>query len=184
MILALWAVPACFLAGIGARDQMVVAGLTARLGRHGGLLLAGMLTAALTSGLAAWAGGIIAAQTGPGARRMLACGALIAAGLAMGRHRPMVLPREPTRSLFAAMLVLAMRQVADAGRWLVLATALLVDRPLGAGVYGALGTGLALLAGWIAGEGLLRKEKRLYGARRWAGAIIAGVAIAGMAKGM
>jgi hypothetical protein len=90
---ALWAMVGCFLAGIGARDQMLVAALTARLGRHGGLLMMGAITGALASGFAAWFSGEMAAQMTYPARLVLACFALIAAGGEALLFRPSFRPR-------------------------------------------------------------------------------------------
>jgi len=169
---ALWAMLGCFLAGMGARDQMVVAGLTARLGRHAGLLVLGLLTAALASGLAAWASGEIAAQMTYPARWVLACFALAAAGGESLLFKPKITPKEPTRSLFAAALVLMMHQIADAGRFLVFAIALLADFPLAAAVGGAVGTGFALLLGWLAAGAMLKAGSGMIALRRTAGVLL------------
>jgi len=177
---ALWAMVGCFLAGIGARDQMVVAGLTARLGRHPGLLALGFLTAALASGFAAWASGEIAAQMSYPARAILACFALAAAGVESLVFKPRITPKEPTRSLFAAALVLVTQQAADGARFLVFAVALLADFPLAAAVGGAVGTGFALLLGWLAAGVMLEAGSGIVAIRRWAGAILLGAGL-GMA---
>ena len=172
----LWAMIGCFLAGIGARDQMLVAALTARLGRHRGLLAMAMLTGALASGFAAWASGEIAMELTYPARLVLACFALAAAGCESLLFKPAFKAKEPTRSLFAAGLVLLMQQAADASRFLVFALALMVDAPLQAGAGGAVGTGFALIMGWLGGQTLLDREGGIITIRRWAGTILLGTA--------
>lgn len=169
---ALWAMLGCFLAGIGARDQMLVAALTARLGRHGGLLLMGVITGALASGLAAWFSGEMAARMSYPARLVLACFALAAAGAEAVVFRPSFKAREPTRSLFAAALVLLMHQAADAARFIVLALALAGDAPVPAAAGGAAGTGFALTLGWLGADAMLDAQGGLVQIRRWAGAIL------------
>ncbi len=173
----LWAMIGCFLAGIGARDQMLVAALTARLGRHRGLVLMAMLTGALASAFAAWASGEIAMELTYPARLVLACFAVAAAGLESLLFKPKFKAKEPTRSLFAAGLVLLMQQAADAGRFLVFALALMVEAPLQAGAGGAVGTGFAVIMGWLAGQALLDREGGIIQIRRWAGTVLLGVGV-------
>jgi len=174
---ALWAMVGCFLAGIGARDQMLVAALTARLGRHGGLLMMGAITGALASGFAAWFSGEMAAQMTYPARLVLACFALVAAGGEALLFRPSFKAKEPTRSLFAAALVLLMQQAADAARFIVLAVALVGDAPIPAAAGGAVGTGFTLLLGWLASDAMLDAQGGIVQIRRWAGAVLLGVGI-------
>lgn len=181
---ALWALCACFLAGIGARDQMLVAALTARLGRHGGLLLMGCITGAMACALAAFAAREIAGAMPHPARLVLACFALAAGGLESLLVQPRFTASEPTRSLFAAALVLLMVQAMDAARFLVLAIALASDAPVQAAVGGAAGTLFALVLGWLAAEALLDAQGSLASIwivriRRVAGGLLlaAGVAL-------
>ena len=178
MSAALLAALACCAAGIGARDQMLVAALSARLGRHTGLLMLALLAAALTSALAAGAGQAMAAFITYPARCALSALALAVAGLSALLLHPKAAPKEPTRSLFAATLALVMLQTLDSARWLVLAIALLADDGRIVAAGGALGSGLALLLGWLAGGAMLRKGAALAAWRRWAG--VAGLAVAGM----
>lgn len=178
MNIALWAMLGCFLAGMGARDQMLVAALTARLGRHGGLLLMGAISGALASALAAWFSREIAAQMAYPARLVLACFALVAAGGEALLFRPRFKAKEPTRSLFAAALVLLIHQAADAGRFIVLALALLGDAPIPAAAGGAVGTFFALLLGFLASGAMLDAQGGIVQIRRWAGALLLGVGLA------
>lgn len=169
---ALWAMCACFLAGIGARDQMLVAALTARLGRHGGLLLMGGITGAIACALAAFATREIAGGMTYPARLVLACFALAAGGLESLLVKPGFKAREPTRSLFAAGLVLLMHQVADAARFLVLAIALASGALVPAAVGGAVGTLFALALGWLAAEAMLDAHGGIVPLRRVAGGLL------------
>lgn len=182
---ALWAMLACFLAGIGARDQMLLAALTHKLGRHGALLLIAALTASLTSALAAYLSVEIAAALTYPARLVLACMALAAAGaeslLFKPKFAPKLKPREPTRSLFAAALVLAMHQGADAARLLVFAIAMLGSGPIPAASGGALGSLFAATMGWLAAGALLDAQGGIITIRRWAGAALLG---AGLGMGL
>jgi hypothetical protein len=173
----LWALLSCLLAGIGARDQMLVAALTARLGRHGGLLLMGCITGALASGFAAWATQEIAGQMTYPARLVLACFALAAAGVESLVFQPKFKAKEPTRSLFAAAIVLLSQQAADAARFLVLAIALVTDAPVPAAVGGAMGTGGTLLLGWLAAGEMLDAQSGIVTIRRWAGTVLLGVGV-------
>jgi hypothetical protein len=174
---ALWAMLGCFLAGIGARDQMLVAALTARLGRHGGLLLMGALTGTLASCFVAWASVEIALSLSYPARLVMACFALGAAGFESLVFKPKFKAKEPTRSLFAAALVLLMQQAADASRFLVFAIAMLTDAPIPAAAGGAVGTAFALTMGWLAAGAMLDAQSGITQIRRWAGAVLLGVGV-------
>lgn len=176
----LYALIACFLAGLGARDQMLVATLSARLGRHGGLLVAALITAAMATGVAVWAGQTIAPTLSPEARAVLAAMALVAGGLESLVLTPGPPPRQPTRSLFAAGLVLGALQVFDATRFIALAIALATDMPASAGLGALAGNGAALTLGWLAAEDLAGRRRQAAWARRGAGALLllAGLATA------
>lgn len=64
--------------------------------------------------------------------------------------------QEPTRSLVAITLVLLSRQFGDAARFLVFAIAAATGAPVLAGIGGALGGGVAITIGWMAGGELER----------------------------
>jgi len=103
---------AALLLGLGARDQMLVAGLSLRLGKRLSLLLTVLTASALTSAVAIWAGEALARPSSP----LLAGFALIFAGLEMVLRRPGPVPVEPTRSLGAMGLAFAFVQIFDAVR--------------------------------------------------------------------
>ena len=167
---------ATLLAGMGARDQVLVAVLTDKLGRRRSILLIACLTGAMACGFAAWATQEFAAQLNRPARMVLACFALAAGGLESLIIGPRRRAKEPTRSLFAAALVLLFDQIVDASRFLVLAIALATD-PISAGLGGALGNATSLMLGWLGAGPLLGAAGGLRTARRWAGGLLLIVAI-------
>ena len=115
----LFAFIAALLAGIGARDQLTVAGLAARNGQKLSLLVVAMLTAAVTAGIAGWAAGMVLPVIAGNARagQFLLGVALGFAGLEMLLLRARALPQEPTQSLGAAGIVLTAYQLTDAARF-------------------------------------------------------------------
>lgn len=165
----LFALIACVLASLGARDQALVAALRGAQGPRPALLLVALATAAACTALAAWAGAKLLADLAPHQRGLVAALGLLAAGGEMLLLRAPRTPAEPTRSLFAAGVVLLAHQLTDAARLLVLALATATAAPVTAGLGGLVGSGAALAAGWIA-PGL---PPRLLAPRRWAGAVLA-----------
>ncbi len=172
---ALFALIACALAGIGARDQVLVAGLAARNGPHPGLLVIALLSSMLTAGIAAFAAQAALPLLAADARQLLAAMALGLAGAEMVLARPVRLGAEPTHSLGAAALVLFAQQLTDAARFVVFALAVGTGAPIAAGAGGAIGGAAAVAAGWLAGEDLLKL--RLTVVRRVAGAGLLVVAV-------
>ncbi len=166
---------ACALAGIGARDQVLVARLVERLGERPALLLVAVLTGAMASAAAAWGAWHIAETMPMPARILLAAVALAVAGaegLFLRLPRP---PREPTRSLGAAALVLLAGQLTDSSRFLIFAIAVATTSPGPVGVGGTLGGAAALAIGWASGG-------RLFGTwvgrfRRVIGALLIAIAL-------
>lgn len=161
----LFALIACVLASLGARDQALVASLRAVQGPRPALLLVTLAAAAATTALAAWAGARLLADLAPHQRGLAAALGLLAAGgemLLLGTPRA---PTEPTRSLFAALVVLLAHQVTDAARLLVLTLAVATAAPVPAGLGGFMGSAAALAAGWLAPA----LPPRLRTARRLAG---------------
>ncbi|PLK27588.1 hypothetical protein [Novosphingobium sp. TH158] len=165
----LFAFLACLLASLGARDQLLVAQMSARQGARPGLLIVALAVTALTCAAAAWLATTLSGQVpGSGAKMIFAGIALVLAGgeaLLLGAKRP---PEEPTQSLFAAGLVIAAQQVTDAVRFMVLALALLSAAPVTAAL-GAIASGaVALATAWtapeIAGHPLMPRLRRIAGA--------------------
>ena len=175
---ALFALIACALAGIGARDQLLVAGLAARNGSRPGLLVVALLSSISTAGIAAFAAQAVLPLLAADARQLLAALALGLAGAEMLLAKPARLGAEPTHSLGATAIVLLAQQLTDAARFLVFALAVGTGAPLAAGAGGAIGGAAAVAAGWLAGDDLL--TLRLTLVRRVAGAVLLVVA-AGLA---
>ena len=168
----LFALLGAFLAGIGARDQMLLAALTRATGRRPMLVGLALLSSVLATAFAAWSAGEIAATLDRSARLILAAVALGAAGAESLLLAPRKLPREPTRSLGAALLVMAYHQVTDAARFLVLAIAVATQDPYAAGIGGAAGAAIALALGVGEAHTLLEAARGLRIMRRLAGGLL------------
>jgi putative Ca2+/H+ antiporter (TMEM165/GDT1 family) len=179
----LFAFAAVALVSLGGRDQLLVARLAQRLGRSGGLLAIGALASALSALLMAAAGLAMALLVeGPAADVLVAFGLLIAAG-ELAWQRGSKLPEEPTRSLFATLIVLLARQVGDAARFLVFAFAA-SGSAWGAAAGGALGGCAALAIGALAGGDIAHWPLRPLRLVLAAGLAIGAVAIVLDARGI
>jgi putative Ca2+/H+ antiporter (TMEM165/GDT1 family) len=156
----LLALLAALVAGLGARDQMVVAELAARRGPGPGLLVTAMAVALLSAAIAGWLGGQVAPQLLPRARSILVAMALGLAALELVVLRPRRQAAEPTESLGALAVVLLAHQVTDAARLLVFAIAAASAVPVLAMLGGAAGCGLSMVMAVIGGADLLRLPLR------------------------
>lgn len=163
-----------FIAGIGARDQLLVAGLAARRGQRPAALLVAVGCAALTAAIAVAGAGLVVPLLAGNARLLLAALALGLAGAEMLVARRSVAPREPTDSLGAFALVLFARQLTDGSRFLLFAIAVATDAAIPAGLGGALGAAGVVAAGWIGAHELARRN--LVPLRRTLGALLFAVA--------
>lgn len=161
---------ATFLLGTGARDQVLIAGLTAKLGKRVSLLAVGLLITALTVLAATWLAALIAAQLGIENTRPVALLACALAGLEMAMVRLRRLPAEPTRSLGAITLVLIAFQAADAVRLASFALVLVSITPAFTAAGAVLGAMTALGAGWMLGQKF--PASRLAAIRGWLGIAI------------
>jgi len=166
----LFAFLAVLLAGIGARDQMLVAALTARQGARGSLLLVALVTGIVACAIAAWGAVQLAPMMTAKARMILAAMALALAGAEALVLRGPRAPAEPTHSLGAAAIVLFAQQITDPARFLIFAIALATMAPIPAAIGGAAGSAMALVAGWLAGADLLRPSLPI--ARRLTGLVL------------
>ena len=176
---------AVFVADAGARDQRLVAGLAASLGASGGLLVTGWIACAVTAALAAAAGAGVAGLLPPAGKAMFVALALLLAALELAWPLRRKEPAEPTRSLFAALLVIASHQVSDGARFLIVALAAATGAPVLAGIGGALGGGAALTLGWALGADLtsrvpLRAVRLAIAAALLAAAIVVGLEARGV----
>ena len=176
----LFALIACFLASLGARDQVLVARLSAMLGARASLVVVALVAACATSAFAAWAGARLLPELAPPLRALTAALVLVLAGGEMVLLGPGTKPQEPTRSLFAALIVLAAQQVTDSARLLVLALAVGTAAPVPAGLGGAVGSGAALVCAALAPG----RPERLGGARRIAGGVLVVIGLVLVARQM
>lgn len=158
---ALLAFLAALLAGVGARDQMLLAGLAARRLLPLTLVAVAVVAAAFAGVLAAKAADVLTPMLSPGARVMFAGMAAVVAGLECLVIGPKPTPAEPTRSLFAATVVLFAHQLTDGARFLVFAVAVATAVPDAAALGGAAGGVATVLIGVLAGEMLVPARLRL-----------------------
>lgn len=175
---------AVLLTSIGSRDQILVAQLSARLGRSVSLLVIGWLAAIVTASVMAWAGQAAAQILPPEGKTMLVAIAMLLAAVELFWPNSSKSAKEPTRSLFAISLVLFSRQFGDAGRFLVFAIAAATGAPTLAAIGGALGGGAALTLGWFAGEELDRAPVRIVRLLLGAMVLLAGLVIGLNARGL
>lgn len=163
----LFAFIATVLLGLGARDQMLVAGLAQKQGQRPALLIVALVSACIAAAAAVWLAASFAPQLAPPARRMLAVLALGLAAIEMIALRPRNAPAEPTSSLFAFAVVLLAQQILDAARFVLFAIVVASDLPRAAGLGGALGGVAVVVLGWAGGASLLALP--LGSIRRWLG---------------
>ena len=128
---------AVLFAGLGARDQVAVAGLSLRQGPRTTVLLVAVVVTGATSAFAGWAASIIAPEMLPPARMFLAALALALAGAESLVIVPRNKPEEPTHSLGATVIVLLSHQLTDAARFLIFGIAVATNAPVPAGLGGA-----------------------------------------------
>lgn len=166
---------ATVIVGVGARDQMLVAALSARLGQRPALLLVALASSVLAAGAAFWLAGRFAPQLDAPTQRMLAVLALGLAALEMLLLRPRALPAEPTQSLGAFATVLLAQQVLDAARFLLFAIVVASPFAVAAGLGGAIGSMAVVAIGWAAAGDLLALPLRSI--RRWLGGALLIVAL-------
>lgn len=164
----LLALIATVVVGLGARDQVLVAGLAARQGQRPAVLGIALVSSALAAAGAVWIAGAVAPQLAVPVRQMLAALALGLAGLEMLVFSPKPSPAEPTNSLGAFGIVLLAQQLIDAARFVLFGIVVASLLPGAAGLGGALGGTAVVAIGWGAGQALLdlplRRIRRLLGA--------------------
>jgi hypothetical protein len=164
MAATFFALLAALIAGFGARDQVLLARLSAERDAPLGVLLAALGCAALSCAVAGWAAGSVAGQLVANARLLIVAVALAFAAFELLFTRSEPALREPTLSLGALALVLLARQISDATRFLVFAIGLATAAPLPAALGGGAGSALALGLGWFGAAafraGSLRQIRR------------------------
>jgi len=152
---------AILLAGIGARDQALVAALTLARGRRLAVIVVAVGVACLTAAFAVWAAQMIVPLLAPRARSFFAAMALALAGIESLVLVPRRRLREPTLSLGALLVVLALLQAIDAARFIVFAMAVAMHAPFAVGLAGAIGGAAVVLAGWMFPEWVTRPSVHL-----------------------
>jgi hypothetical protein len=125
------------------------------------LLVVAIVAAAFAGVVAAKAADVLAPMLSPGARVMFAGMAAVVAGLECLVIGPRQTPEEPTRSLFAAAVVLLAHQLTDGARFLVFAIAVATAVPDAAALGGAAGGVATVLIGAMAGDMLPAARLRL-----------------------
>lgn len=143
---------ACLLLTAGARDQQLMAGLSARLNSPMPLLVIGVLVAAISAGVAVVAAMAIAQFLTPPAKLMLLAITLLMGAVELFWQRRSITPKEPTRSLTAITLVLLFRQITDGARFVLFGVAVFTGEPLLAALGGTLGGAVALALAWSASD--------------------------------
>ena len=151
---------AVLLAGAGGRDQWLVARLAGRFSGSWPLLLVAWLAVVLSTLMAVWAAVLVAPLMPARAKALMVILALVfAAAEILWRQRnggrPQSRLREPTRSFFAALIVLVMGQIVDAPRFLVFALAMATGAPALAALGGVLAGGVTMSVAWGLGESAL-----------------------------
>lgn len=139
---------AVLLAGIGARDQMTIAGLAIRQGRRPGVLLVALLTTLLTGAVAAFAARFMLIELPPPARAIFGAFALGTAGVESMVFVARRIPKEPTNSLGALLIVLFAQQVTDAARFIVFGLGVALAAPVMAGAAGVAGGVVLVSFAW------------------------------------
>jgi putative Ca2+/H+ antiporter (TMEM165/GDT1 family) len=150
----MFAMVASFLAATGSRDQLLAAHLRERLGGSYALLLLAVATAIVSAFIAAWFGSTLAGQLSSDAATMFVAIAMLLAAVECAWPNRARKPREPTRSPGAIGIVLFLRQLTDASRFLIAAFAAALASPMLAASGGAIGGAAAVGLGWFLGERL------------------------------
>lgn len=150
----IFAFVATLVAGIGARDQLLVAALAARRGQRPAALIVALCCVTASVSLAAGLAGLTLPRMDGAQRQMFAALALGLAGIEMLLARRSQMPAEPTDSLGAFAIVLFARQLTDATRLLVFAIAAASRDEVTTALGGILGGAGVVAAGWAAGNAL------------------------------
>ncbi|MBO6609018.1 hypothetical protein [Altererythrobacter sp.] len=161
---ALIALAACLLTSFGGRAHLTISMLSGSLGRSPGLLVVSAATALLATLIAAALGAAVSGQFVGEARQMIVDGALLLAAIELAVLVNLAHPREPTRSLGAIGLVLFARQLIDAPRLCILASAAALANMDHAALGGGIGAVVAATMVWIF-SGREFDAKTLYSAR-------------------
>lgn len=141
----------CFAVTLAGREQVRVARLAAALGSATGLIAPIWLSVLAASALAAWLGHALAASLDGDTTAMFVAMVLGLTAVELVLLKPKPALKEPTRSVGAILLVQLGAQFTGATALLTGTIALATNEPWLAGAGGALGSGLALTLGAMAG---------------------------------
>ena len=171
---------ATVIAGVGARDQLLVAQIGARQGggppaARPAVLLTALAAAIGSAAAAGWAGATLGPLLVPHARLLLVALALGLAALELLFVRPGRRPEEATASLGAFAIVLLAHQVTDAARLLAFVLTARSAVPQVAAAGAMLGGAVTVAAGWLAGPSLMALP--LVSVRRALGLLLGATAI-------
>lgn len=175
MAALLFALLSLTLAGLGARDQTLLAVMAVRHNRRPALLVVAFISAIAACLLAAGAAQAISTVMPGPARLLFAAMALALAGVEMIAARKVFAPLEPTHSLGAFALVLFVRQITDSSRFVLVGIAAATRAAIPTAMGGCAAALALTLAGWLAAEELA--ERDLARLRRVIGALLLLVAI-------
>ena len=146
------------LAGVGARDFVLIARLTGRQGRRPLVLVVALASAIGTTVAAVYASQALAAALPGPTRVFIAALAAGMAGIELIVIRPGRAPAEPTHSLGALAVVLLAQHIIDAARFLIFAIAVATRAPIPAALGGAFGSALLVTAAWLGGRDLAKHD--------------------------
>lgn len=141
-----------FAIALGGREQLVVAQFSDAVGRSVPLLLIGMACAGASAAVMGWAGWSIAALLPDRAADMLVAIALAIAAFELSWEVRLKDMKEPTRSYVAIGVVLLVRQIMDAARFVIFALAAQAIYPVTTILGGAIGGAAAVALGWSIGK--------------------------------
>ncbi len=152
---------AVLVSGIGARDQITVAGLARHHGARPGILFSAIVVVLGTAAFAGWAATLMIPVMQPNPRVFLCAMTLVFAAAELLLMAPKPPQGEPTHSLGALTIVLLSQQLTDAARFVVFGIAVAMNAPLQAAAGGALG-GMALMGwAWVAPQQVLHPRLRM-----------------------
>lgn len=146
-----------FAIALGGREQLIIAQFSQSLARSLPLLVVGIVCAAITAAIMAYAGASLSAILPRRAAEMLVALALGAGAFELAWPVKIKAMKEPTRSYVAIAVVLIFRQIGDAARFIVFAIAAWALYPTTALLGGAIGGALAAALGWSLGLAALQK---------------------------
>jgi hypothetical protein len=163
-------------ATLAGRDAVRVARLSARLGAGGALLVACWVASAFSIGIAGFIGALVGAQIGQSMAIPIAGVVLILAAISTHILRPAPVPREPTRSFGAIVLVMGTSQLAAGSSLINLAVSAISAQPGAVIAGGILGSGAVLSFACKMGQSW-ETTIPIVGLRWSIGALLLGVAI-------